>query len=143
MKHLQFVLAVAALTLSPILTAAPGVKPAAIAGLTTSPSSPAFTAPAGSTTRVFRSLSVNVSSAASYTVRATGKIGANTWLFVTPSGPLTGPQTLSVSIYPRGLMPATYHGTIAITSAGQTLSVPVTLTITSPAAATAVSPVAQ
>ena len=143
MKHLRVVLAVAALAVSPLRTS---VSMAQVreggGGLALSPTSLSFTATAGSTTRVFKSLTVSAASGTNYTVSASGRVGSNIWLFVIPSGPLVGPQTLSVSIYPRGLMPATYSGTISLVSGRRTYTVPVTLTVTSPPSTLTVSPTA-
>lgn len=140
MKHLRVVLTFAALMSSPIWTSSSIAQEREGGGLTISPTSLSFSAPAGSTTRVYKSLTVSAGSSTSFTVSSSGHIGANIWLFVAPSGALTGPQTLSVSIYPRGLMPATYSGTITLTSGGRTYTVPVTLTITSTTRTLTVSP---
>ncbi len=140
MKHLRVVFAVAALAASPIWTSRSIAQEREGGGLTISPTSLSFSAPAGSTTRVYKSLTVSANSSTSFTVSSSGHIGSNIWLFVAPSGPLTGPQTLSVSVYPRGLMPATYNGTITLTSGRRTYTVPVTLTITSTTRTLTVSP---
>lgn len=76
---------------------------------------------------------INVTSsgaALSYTASASTQSGGG-WLSVTPSG--TTPGVLTVSVNPAGLAPATYQGTITVSSAGasnspQTASVTLNIT---------------
>lgn len=54
------------------------------------------------------------------------------WLSVSPASG-TAPKDLTVSVDATGLAPGTYHGTVTITGAGSSQTVPVTLTISPPA----------
>ena len=64
------------------------------------------------------------------TFSATASVStAQQWLIVSAVGS-TGPGYVIVSVAPQGLAVNTYQGTVTITSASGTLSIPVTLTVT-------------
>ena len=81
---------------------------------------------------------INVSSSsgpASFSATAQTNSGGN-WLFLAVNGTTT-PAALSVLVDPAGLTPGAYNGTVTVSGfngLSQTLTVPVTLTITAPAA---------
>jgi uncharacterized protein (TIGR03437 family) len=80
-------------------------------------------------------------SSLSFTASATTSSGS-TWLSISSaSGTATpsSPASLTVSATPGSLAPGTYSGTVAITGAGNTISVPVTLSVSAPSAIILVS----
>ncbi len=97
-----------------------------------SPASLTFTEPAGGQAQ---SQSVTVSSTGGE-VPYTVSVSANTsWLTVSPTGADTQ-STVSVTATPTGLAAGSYQGTVTIT-AGNTVTIPVTLTVQAPAVVSA------
>ncbi len=77
--------------------------------------------------------SIPASQLLSLTAAAATSVGASasstgSWLAVTPSSATT-PSTLTVSISPAGLAPATYGGSIVLSTSAGTQNVPVTLVV--------------
>ncbi len=140
MKHLRVVLAFAALVASPIWTSMSRAQERGSGGPIVTPASLSFSAAQGSTAVRRQSLAVSATRRVQFTASASGASGGRTWLSVAPSGTLTTPQTLTVSVNPSGLGVATYTGTISIRSGERTRTVPVSLTVTGSTAALTLSP---
>lgn len=68
--------------------------------------------------------------AVNVTVSASTNSGGTQWLIVSPTGQLTTPTQITVSIQPSGLAAgATYTGNVQINSSGGTVNVPVSLLV--------------
>jgi hypothetical protein len=96
--------------------------------LTLAPPSLNFFGTLNSAAPASQTLSVTAASATSFTASASVQSGAN-WLSVSPSGGLTTPQSLTVSVSLAGLLAGTYNGSISIVANGSTRSVPVTFVV--------------
>ena len=93
-----------------------------------SPTSLSFAYQSGGNLPQAQTVTVSATSAAAFTAAASG----GSWLAVNPASGTT-PASLSVSVNPAGLSPATYNGTITVTGtngAQGTSSVNVTLVVT-------------
>ena len=98
--------------------------------LTVSPTSLSLPATAGSSARIKNTLTVSAANPLSFSVSVSRVSGGQSWLSVLPSGTLTTPQSLTVSVNPSNLAAATYTGTIYIRRGENTsIRVPVTLTV--------------
>jgi hypothetical protein len=109
---------------APVATPAIGVSPANLS----------FSFQTGGTTPAAQTIAVSSSGTAfSYSIATSAA-----WLSATPSSGTT-PGNVGVSVNPSGLAAGTYTGNVTITASGTSnspLSVPVTLTVTAPAAPT-------
>jgi uncharacterized protein (TIGR03437 family) len=103
-------------------------------GTLSAPTTPlVFTAPAGSTTALTRSVAVS-GSPGPLTFSVVASTTSGNWLTVTP-GSANTPATVQVTANPSGLGINTYTGSITITSPGATgspITIPVTLNIVAP-----------
>lgn len=108
--------------------------------MSVSPTSLLFSATAGSSAIQQQTVSVSASRAVRISVSANGSSGGVTWLSISPSGTMSTPQTLTVSVSSAKLVAGTYRGTISISSNAGTSSVPVTLTVSSATQSFSVSP---
>jgi hypothetical protein len=99
--------------------------------LSFSPSSLSFTMTAGSTTSQQQTVSVTSSRSMRFSVSVSGSSGGVTWLSVSPSGTLSTPQTLTVSVRASQLPAGTYSGAVNISSSSGSSSIPVQLTVSS------------
>ena len=109
--------------------AATGALPPAI---TPNPPSWTPTATIGSTTPFSQPVTLSASSAVTFTAGATTTSGGN-WLSVTPAAANTT-SSLSITVDPTGLTQPSYSGTVTLTiQTGDTVQIPVTLTMSAPA----------
>jgi hypothetical protein len=99
---------------------------AAASGIAVSPTSLAFSYQQGGTVPPSQTLSVTSSATTSFTVSVSG----GSWLSVGSSSGTT-PGTIRVSATPGSLAVGTYTGSVVIKSSSNSVTVPVTLTITS------------
>lgn len=130
MRHTRTIYAAALLTMIPIaIPLAHGEHSGST--LSISPTSLSFTVTAGSTAIQQQSISVSAYRSIRFSVSASGSTGGITWLSVSPSGTLTTPRTLAVSVLPARLPAGTYRGSINISSNAGSSTVPVTLTVNS------------
>lgn len=108
--------------------------------LSSSPTSLSFTATEGNTTTQQQTIAVTASKPIHFSVSVSGSGSGSTWLTVAPSGTLTTPQTLTVSIRAGQLAAGTYRATIGISTGAGALSIPVTLTVSSATQTFSVTP---
>jgi hypothetical protein len=107
--------------------------------VTATPASLTFTPPAGNTTPQTQTIQLS-STVSGVSFLASASTTAGNWLSVVSNS--TGlPATLSVTANPAGLAAGRYDGTVTVVTSGgqQPLTIPVTLTVASPATI-AVSP---
>jgi Viral BACON domain len=96
--------------------------------LAASPSALTFHATLNAAAPAAQNLAVSAPATTSFTAGASTQSGGN-WLAISPSGSLTTPRTISVSVNPSGLAAATYSGTISLAANSVTRSVAVTLVV--------------
>ena len=97
--------------------------------LIVSPTSLSFNATTGGGAPPSQALSVQASSRTRFTASVSVSNGGGNWLRISPSGALTTPQTLTVSVNPAGLVAGTYRGTISLLSGAGTRAAAVTLVV--------------
>jgi uncharacterized protein (TIGR03437 family) len=78
---------------------------------------------------VTQQLTVNATTTTNFTASASTQNGNNTWLQISPFGPLQTNQTLTVTATPAGLAAGTYSGQITLVANGVTQTVPVTMVV--------------
>ena len=108
--------------------------------LSFSPTSLSFETTAGSTTIQQQMISITSLRSVRFSVSASGSSGGVTWLSISPSGSISTPQTLTVSVRSGQLLSGTYRGTINISSSAGSSSIPVTLTVSATTQSLSVSP---
>ena len=95
-------------------------------GLNSSPITFAGTAGGGPTAAQY--LSVSAPNPKAFT--ASVRLSSAPWLSISPSGNLTTPQNITITVNTAALVPGTYVGNILLTSGNVTQTVVVTLTVT-------------
>ena len=100
-------------------------------GLTVSPGSLSFSAPAGGAAPASQSVNVGASAATSFTAAVSVQNSSRNWLSISPTSNLRTPLTLKVSVNQTGLAAGGYAGNVLLTANGKSISLPVTLSVTS------------
>ena len=95
------------------------------ASLSASPSALTFTTAAGNANTLQQTVTVAATTPTRITVSASGTSGTIHWLTVSPSGQLTAPRTLTVSVRAGQLGAGKYQGSVSVSS----VKIPVTLTV--------------
>ncbi len=95
--------------------------------LTLNPTSLSFSGNVGGAVTAAKQLSVTAASATTFTLNTTG----GSWLSVSPAtgSNLTTPQTINITANPANLTAGTYTGSVLLTTAGVTQTVPVTFVV--------------